>query len=113
MKIHSFSKTVWRLFCSRLHVYLVLSVLCVAPACHRSSHSETLPLLTTAQQIRDLSPEQAELGYPIQIRGVATYYDLVSKTLILQDSTNGVLIDTSKTQRPMAGQVAPLPVTPG
>jgi hypothetical protein len=115
MNTHSFSMLQ---LCSipwpRWRLWLLLGVLFVAPACQKSLQREILPVLTTARQVRELSPEEAERGYPVQLRGVGTYYDLVSKTLIVQDSTAGLLIDTSKTQLPApGGQVAQIPITPG
>ncbi len=44
----------------------------------------------------DLSPDDAERGQPCRLRGVVTYYFPFSATLIVQDSTAGVQIDTSK-----------------
>ena len=34
-----------------------------------------LPLLTRAAQVRQLSPGEAQRGYPVHLRGVVTYYD--------------------------------------
>jgi signal transduction histidine kinase len=34
-----------------------------------------LPLLTRAAQVRQLSREEAQRGYPVHLRGVVTYYD--------------------------------------
>jgi signal transduction histidine kinase/CheY-like chemotaxis protein len=114
MNIHSSSLAqLPRILWPRWRLCLLLGVLIVTPACQRSSQKETLPVLTTARQIRDLSPEEAERGYPVQLRGITTYYNTVSKTLILQDSTAGVLVDTSKTQLPVPGQVAQIPIKPG
>ena len=105
MNIHSFSMTqLSRILWSRWRICLLLGLLFVAPACQRSSQKETLPVLTTARQIRDLSPEEAERGYPVELRGVTTYYDLVSKRLVIQDSGTAILVDVSQT---------PIAVEPG
>ncbi|MCM3870858.1 MAG: response regulator [Pyrinomonadaceae bacterium] len=98
MNPHSFSiisltRSLW----PRWRIGLFLVCLFVAPACQRSSQRENLPLLTTTKQIHELSPEEAERGYPVQLRGVTTYYDLVSKRLVIQDSGTAILADTSQT----------------
>src|SRR4029079_15639430 len=59
-------------------------------------------VLTTIGQIRDLRPGDAEHGYPVQLRGVTTYYHASSNSLIVQTGDGGVLVDTSKIQEPIA-----------
>jgi signal transduction histidine kinase/DNA-binding response OmpR family regulator/HPt (histidine-containing phosphotransfer) domain-containing protein len=54
--------------------------------------------LTTAERVQKLAPDDAELGYPVRLRGIATYYFANSNTLIVQDSTGGMLVDTSQTK---------------
>src|SRR5258708_2822082 len=99
MNRNSFSRSLpSRLLWRRWRLSFLLVVFIALPACQRSSQKEVLPVLTTVKQIRALSPEEVERGYPVQLRGVSTYQDLVSKTLIIQDSTGGLLVDTSKTQ---------------
>ena len=55
-------------------------------------------MLTSARQVLDLSPDEAERHHPVRLRGVITYYFAISNTMIVQDSTAGILIDTSKSQ---------------
>ena len=69
--------------------------------------------LRTAEQIRRLSTQQADLRYPVRLRGVVTYYDVRIPTLsfrFIQDETAGIYfyVDdyASKTNPPLrAGQL--------
>ncbi|MBU6401277.1 MAG: PAS domain S-box protein, partial [Verrucomicrobia bacterium] len=53
-----------------------------------------LPILTTASRIRRLSPKEAARGYPVELRGVVTYYDVAWGVLFFQDATAGIFVDT-------------------
>ena len=53
-----------------------------------------LSLLTHAEQIRRLSPEQAALGYPVQVRGVITM-DAPAPDFFVQDTTAGIYVEGS------------------
>jgi PAS domain S-box-containing protein len=50
----------------------------------------TLPILTRAEQVRELSAEQANRGYPVRLRGVVTFVD--DFALFLQDSSAGIAV---------------------
>ncbi len=57
--------------------------------------SHKLPLLTTARQVHDLTPDQASLGYPVRLRGVVTFYDAYQeghRALFIADSTGEVFV---------------------
>ncbi len=57
--------------------------------------SRQLPLLTTARQVHDLTPDQASLGYPVRLRGVVTFYDPYQeghRALFIADSTGDVFV---------------------
>lgn len=54
-----------------------------------------LPLLNHADQVRQLSPEQAALGYPVRVRGVVTD-DVPSPDFFVQDSTAGIYVEGSR-----------------
>jgi len=54
-----------------------------------------LPLLTHADQIRELSPEQAAIGYPVRIRGTITD-DVPAPDFFVQDSTAGIYVEGSR-----------------
>ena len=53
---------------------------------------KSLPVLTQAGQVRQLSPEQAARGYPVRVRGVITG-DVPSPDFFVQDSTAGVYVE--------------------
>lgn len=48
-----------------------------------------LPLLTTVQQVRQLSPDEAARGYPVKLQGVITYLAVGQPFRFLQDPTGG------------------------
>lgn len=56
--------------------------------------TKPLPILTHAEQIRALSPEQAALGYPVRIRGVITM-DAPAPDFFIQDATAGIYAEGS------------------
>ncbi len=60
--------------------------------------SPALPLLTHADQIRQLSPEEAARGYPVQIRGVVTD-DVPAPDFFIQDASAGIYVEGSASPR--------------
>jgi signal transduction histidine kinase/CheY-like chemotaxis protein len=77
-------------------VLSLLAVVAASPGCRQASQVGKFPVLTSVQQVRDLAPDDAERGYPVRLHGVVTYYDAGSNTLILQDSSAGIFVDTSQ-----------------
>jgi len=55
--------------------------------------SQALPLLTEAQQIRTLTPDEANRGYPVRLRAVVTYVDPAALDFFVQDATAGIFIN--------------------
>lgn len=53
------------------------------------------PLLTHADQVRRLTPEQARFGYPVRVRGVVTD-DVPTPDFFVQDSSAGVYVEGSR-----------------
>jgi hypothetical protein len=53
-----------------------------------------LPTLTHASQIRQLTPEQAALGYPVRLKGVITM-DAPAPDFFVQDDTAGIYVEGS------------------
>ena len=53
-----------------------------------------LPVLDTIAKVRDLSAQEAERGYPVQVSGVVTYNELDSAQQLdfLQDGTAGIYV---------------------
>jgi signal transduction histidine kinase len=51
-------------------------------------------LLRSIQRVRALKPSEAELGRPVRVQCVVTYYDRDWGTLFVQDSTAGIYVDS-------------------
>jgi signal transduction histidine kinase/CheY-like chemotaxis protein len=66
--------------------------------CDQTGTTTTLPTLTSIAEIRNLSQEEADRGYPVHFQGVATFYDSPTKTVVVQDSSEGVLVNLAKAQ---------------
>ena len=81
----------------RVALRLAVPALCLlagSPTAWAAS-DHPLPVLTHADQVRQLSPEQAALGYHVRIRGVVTD-DVPAPDFFVQDSTAGVYVEGSK-----------------
>ena len=61
-----------------------------------------LPVLTQARQIRDLTPDQAVLGYPIHLKAVVTFHDPERTVLYIQDETAGIYVQNTENVPAMA-----------
>jgi signal transduction histidine kinase/CheY-like chemotaxis protein len=80
-------------------LWLLLFVVAIgAVACQKASSKNRLTELSATRQILELPPDDAEKGYPIRLRGVVTYSTPRLNKLIVQDSTGGVMVDTSQMQ---------------
>jgi PAS domain S-box-containing protein len=72
-----------------------------------------LPVLTTISQVRALSPQQAQRGYPVRVRAVVTFYYVVPQThrllatddlhtsMFIQDATGGNWVGPAIDQPPL------------
>jgi signal transduction histidine kinase len=67
-------------------------LLCLVATAWAQGSKRTLPLLTHADQVRQLSPEQAALGYPVRVRGVVTD-DVPAPDFFVQDSSAGIYVE--------------------
>src|SRR5579872_643282 len=56
----------------------------------------TLPTLTTARQVCELSASQAKLHYPVHLKAVVTFSDPKRHRLYIQDHTGGTFIRCDK-----------------
>ena len=72
----------------------VVSALGVTAHGQLAPAAKSLPVLTHADQVRRLSPEEAGLGYPVLIRGVITM-DAPSPDFFIQDATAGIYVEGS------------------
>ena len=78
-----------------------------APAAELSLAVNTnLPLLTTAQQVRDLGVEfTRHFPHPVCLRGTVTYAEPGAATIYVQDGATGIrVIYTNTNYQPVAGQ---------
>jgi two-component system, sensor histidine kinase and response regulator len=87
-------RTRWLL--SSVFVFLLLSPAArIGAASHAVGNSASRhPTLTTAREVRTLPAGQANLGYPVRLRGVVTYYGGKGWELFVQDKTSGVYVET-------------------
>lgn len=67
--------------------------------------TQDLPVLKKATEVRQLSEQEARRGYPVQLRGVVTYYDRDWFLLFVQDSTAGIFISPEKAPDLLEGQL--------
>jgi PAS domain S-box-containing protein len=83
---------------------LLLSGLACASALRAGQvpqQKSSLPLLTRVEQIRNLSNDEANLGYPILVRAVVTYFNPAENDLFIQDSTAGIWVDIGTAKPPL------------
>ena len=57
-----------------------------------SSAPSDLPVLTSIEQVRRLTPEEARRSYPVHLKAVVTYFDPADPELFLQDSSGGIWV---------------------
>ncbi len=58
-----------------------------------TSTTGTLPLLQRSSEVRNLSPAQAARRYPVRLRAVVTYFDVIERLLFVQDRDGGIFVD--------------------
>ena len=76
--------------CASLAV-LALFAKATPPSAYGQSPTR-VPLLTSAQQVRELRPDEAQKSSPARLCGVITYYDPLYNNLFLQDATAGIFV---------------------
>ncbi len=59
------------------------------------AQSSNLPVLTSVEQVRHLTPDKAQLGYPVRIRGVITD-DVPKPDYFVQDKTAGIYVEGAR-----------------
>jgi signal transduction histidine kinase/CheY-like chemotaxis protein len=68
--------------------------------------AQTLPTLTSAAQIRQLNAQQANLGYPIHLYAVVTYFEPFSPNFFIQDWSGGIWVNWNSTlPKPAVGDL--------
>jgi signal transduction histidine kinase/DNA-binding response OmpR family regulator len=90
------------LFTAPILWLLLLVIAITGVACQQSSQKTKLTLLTTGQQVLALTPDDAERGYPVRIRGIVTYHHRRTNKMIVQDATAGISIDSSQINIPIS-----------
>ena len=70
-------------------------------SCGRAPHAAKI-VLTSASQVRQLSPAQVKLGVPVRMLGIVTYADRLSSDCFIQDSSGGVRVRFASGQIPPA-----------
>jgi len=73
---------------------MLVALLWFGGAAWAQSAPPTLALLTRAEQVRQLTPEEAARGYPVKIRGVVTN-DVPAPDFFVQDATAGIYVEGS------------------
>jgi signal transduction histidine kinase len=79
-----------------------LCMLCAAAAESVPKPAEPVPL-TSIQQIRELSPEQARAGLPVKVRAVVTFAKPSFATLFIHDGTAGIFVEQTPKKNDPAG----------
>ena len=65
-----------------------------------------LPTLTNAEQVRELTADQANRGYPVRLRAVVTYVDFAVGDFFAQDATAGIYVnENNRTLRFRPGEL--------
>ena len=86
------------------YLFLLLSCVACAGPLHAGqlpSQKSSLPLLTRVEQIRNLTPDEANLAYPILVRAVVTYFNPGEQDLFIQDSTAGIWVNIGSAKPPV------------
>ncbi len=65
--------------------------------------SSKSPPLTSIQQIRELSPEQANAGQPVKVRAVVTFSKPSIATLFIHDGTAGIFVEKTPEKEDATG----------
>ena len=77
---------------------LLIGIAIAIAGCQKTSLKGNAAALTSARQVLALAPEDAEGGRPVRLHGVVTYSFSPANTLVVQDATAGVFVDTSQLQ---------------
>jgi len=73
-------------------VTLLIGLLFSLTVSHLVGQDAALPELLTAEQVRQLTPEQAARHYPVRLRGVLTFFDQAQFYRFFQDNTAGIYL---------------------
>jgi len=88
-----------------LHGAFLLAAVAFSPA----ESLKALPVLREVSEIRKLTVAEARQGFPVQLRGVVTYFDTIGPDFFLQDASGGIWIHwTTGLPNPKKGQLIEL-----
>jgi PAS domain S-box-containing protein len=66
---------------------------------------QDVSVLEEIAQVRYLSPEQAQLPYPVQLQGVVTYFDKEWQSFFIEDETAGIYVQAPDVSRVELGHL--------
>ena len=98
-------------FASRRHLWVALGLVAglFPPEGPARAAAADLPTLTTSEQVRKLSRAESERGYPVQVRGVITFFDSDWSAVFVQDETGGIYTTANTGTQPLqTGQLVEL-----
>jgi PAS domain S-box-containing protein len=75
---------------------VVFAYLCITGLSHAAPQAEPTiphPVLTTVAQVRQLTREQAAMGYPVRVKGVVVYSESTWPAIIVSDRTGGIFVE--------------------
>ena len=90
-RVISRRRSMLRFTCIILSLAFALPV--KAPGQQAALPARELPTLTTAEQVRELTADQANRGYPVRLRAVVTYVDFAVGDFFAQDATAGIYVN--------------------
>src|SRR4030095_9665359 len=61
--------------------------------CALPAQRPELPVLSRVDQVLELTPQQAKLGYPVHLEGVVTVSERSPRLFYVQDETGGIYVD--------------------
>src|SRR5437763_6200857 len=73
-------------------IFLAIPLVSAQNRADAQTAPKSLPSLTRADQVRQLSPDEAARGYPVHIRGIITD-DVPSPDFFVQDASAGIYVE--------------------
>ncbi len=82
----------WLMNWTRIAKFVTLLITLLGGSLFAQGQSASLEVLHTAAQVRQLTSEQAAHHYPVQLRGVLTFFDEARFYRFFQDNTAGIYL---------------------
>ncbi len=80
-----------------LRACIIVASFIASSEASRAAESSPLPTLTTVREIQQLSPAEAERGYPVKLKGTVIYHAPGVSYRFLQDDTGGTYFSNPNT----------------